>query len=497
MPPGTPFDAFLTHYPIRVDDFTSLPESSSSSSPTPLLHLLTHTHSDHIAGLSAKSFGHRVVCSPDAKQMLLLYEPFYERNLHDMEFRAEKNRVFAHLKVDPPAGPLKGGFYPGTRDLLSPLPLNTPTDYELSDGCTVRITAIDANHCPGAVMYLVEGNNGAVLHTGDFRAEPSFIDSVKRNPFLQPYLAPRYAGTAAHDQRRFTKRLEAIHLDTACVLGTSEVPTKESAVDGLIDLMKLYPSSVYFFINTWTWGYEDILKAISREFDSPIHFDRYKTGVFLSLKNEPHLKSLIAGKNVKTRFHACERFCRCDDVSVNDVPAGQPRKTHSVTGNRVIYINPVNMTPTRWSEYIVDTKVMLGRDYRKVTSLLVPLSRHSPLPELKRFVSLFKPKRMIPNTLIPGLHGLDWKAMDQMFADCVLDPSSHLAKSSTSSSAENLAGFADTMDDDVALKNLIGGAEIEDVAKKWTENGKMKSKLMVVRTFLDPHERQILDGMLG
>lgn len=34
--------------------------------------------------------------------------------------------------------------------------------------------------------------------------------------------------------------------------------------------MKIFPDSVYFFINSWTWGYEDILKAIAREFQSQV-----------------------------------------------------------------------------------------------------------------------------------------------------------------------------------------------------------------------------------
>src|ERR1700678_4267877 len=34
--------------------------------------------------------------------------------------------------------------------------------------------------------------------------------------------------------------------------------------------MKHFPHSVYFFINSWTWGYEDILKGIAREFQSQV-----------------------------------------------------------------------------------------------------------------------------------------------------------------------------------------------------------------------------------
>lgn len=35
----------------------------------------------------------------------------------------------------------------------------------------------------------------------------------------------------------------------------------------MIALLKSYPPSTYFFINSWTWGYEDILKAIARAFN--------------------------------------------------------------------------------------------------------------------------------------------------------------------------------------------------------------------------------------
>jgi len=34
--------------------------------------------------------------------------------------------------------------------------------------------------------------------------------------------------------------------------------------------MALFPPTTLFFINTWTWGYEDILKAISTAFRSKV-----------------------------------------------------------------------------------------------------------------------------------------------------------------------------------------------------------------------------------
>lgn len=129
------------------------------------------------------------------------------------------------------------------------VPLDTPIQQELSDGEFVTITLLNANHCPGAVMFvlaiycnlaaryhyfrfLIEGAQGAILHTGDFRAEPWFVDSLTRNPSLQPYLAPHDIITSSRDSRRahptIVKTLEAIYLDTASVLSKLSVPSKVS-----------------------------------------------------------------------------------------------------------------------------------------------------------------------------------------------------------------------------------------------------------------------------
>jgi glyoxylase-like metal-dependent hydrolase (beta-lactamase superfamily II) len=95
MPPGTPYNSFVQPYPIRVDEFS---EKRDGSLTVPALHLLTHTHSDHIIGLNAKSFSAKVICSVDAKEMLLRHETYYARFLRDGEFLSERRRTFEHLK---------------------------------------------------------------------------------------------------------------------------------------------------------------------------------------------------------------------------------------------------------------------------------------------------------------------------------------------------------------------------------------------------------------
>ncbi|KXN90337.1 Protein artemis [Leucoagaricus sp. SymC.cos] len=496
MPTGTPYNSFALPYRIKVDDFATPPDQEI----VPALHLLTHTHSDHINGLSAKSFGHVVVCSPDAKEMLLRHEVYAERELREQDLRAQSVRTYAHLKIDPVNHPAVA-YFQGSRDLLvrdtiswlysasnicthdkRPIQVHTPTTFELSNDERVVITALDANHCPGAVMYLIEGSKGTILHTGDFRAEPWFLDSLRRNPFLQPYLSSSASGP-------LHKPLDCIYLDTACAFSPLDVPTKERATTGLIDLMKLFPPHVYFYINSWTWGYEDVLKAIATAFQTKIHVDRYKNKIYSNI-SDPYMRLIVTRDPTYTRFHACERFRRCDHVWV-DNEDGTYENVISRLGKRVVYVNPVTMEAKRWDEYFEKTKQQLSAGLM-INNLLVPLSRHSTLPELQAFVALFRPKRVIPNTLDPRLQGLDWFCIDRMFTGCLSDSVTADVRKLTPLSSNPLYE-----DEDVAIKNLVGCGDVAELALYWADSGSIRRKLEVARGYLKQPERVIVDRVLG
>ncbi|KIK34668.1 hypothetical protein CY34DRAFT_622927 [Suillus luteus UH-Slu-Lm8-n1] len=534
MPPGTPYASFALPYPIRVDCFTCTAHLPAPYN-TPALYLLTHSHTDHILGLSSKSFAARVVCSPDTKEMLLRHEIQLERAKKDAGEVA--TRTFAHLKVE--GGVLK-------RDLLRAVPLNTPTEFELSSTETVTITLIDANHCPGAVMFLIEGPRGTVLHTGDVRAEHWLLKSLARNPFLQPYipdteedlrvLIARNSQTAS-----LTKTLNVIYLDTACMLRGIVVPTKENAVKGLIELIALFDKDTYFFINSWTWGYEDILKGIARAFQCQvlplriyalaccscliyhlpshfykhkhgsvlltcllfqIHVDRYKHAVYTHI-SDPFLRTLVTRDEATTRFHACERSERCNFVNVPDFDFKNDIAPRSIKGKKVVYVNPAPMGCAQWEGYRMDVRrrLAMGKD---VDRLRVPLERHSPLPELLNLVSLFRPLRVVPNTLVPALGGLDWTAMNAMFKECMAPPIYDLGdpipkelnmSGTVHSSVLDLTDL-DLADTDPAMKNLVGdSAELE--AQKWVDDGSMRRRLEVLRGWLGPKEKGVVDRALG
>lgn len=101
MPAGAPFHSFIRPYPIRVDAFATPAPADAFDYQVPCLHLLTHSHTDHLTGLSSNSFGATVVCSPAAKEMLLNYEPTRERIAYDKGLRRDRLRPYAKLRIDP------------------------------------------------------------------------------------------------------------------------------------------------------------------------------------------------------------------------------------------------------------------------------------------------------------------------------------------------------------------------------------------------------------
>lgn len=96
---------------------------------------------------------------------------------------------------------------------------------------------------------------------------------------------------------------------------------------------------------------------------------------------------------------------------------------------------------------------------------------------------MFKPTRIIPNTLDPSLDGLDWDVINAIFAPC-LDPSSP-ASVLTPEEIENLLNRLDRLSkgemrdakvqgkgkQDAAISNLEGGTSVMIAAKRWAENG--------------------------
>ena len=232
------FNGLVSEFPrIRIDFFRIHP-----SQPPPLACFLSHVHSDHLQGLESLKAPF-VYCSAGTRQLLLNIEKYPHRMNFMKGVLESRKHHYRHLKL-----------------VLKAIPLECPTEIELGPLEKIRVTLFDANHCPGAVMFLIEGSSKAILYTGDIRSEPWWVHSLVRNPILLPYTTD-------------LKQLDRLYLDTT--FATKEdiyarFPSKAEGIRELLTKARQYPPSTVFYINAWTLGYEDVWVALSSFLQSSV-----------------------------------------------------------------------------------------------------------------------------------------------------------------------------------------------------------------------------------
>ncbi|TVU04205.1 hypothetical protein EJB05_50231, partial [Eragrostis curvula] len=119
------------------------------------------------------------------------------------------------------------------------------------------VTAFNANHCPGALMFLFESAFGAVLHTSDCRLT---TDCVHALPLLP------------HPSRR----IDYIFLDCTFARCMLQFPTKHDSIRQMISCIWKHPNAPAVYLVCDMLGQEDALFEVSRAFGSKIHVDKDK-----------------------------------------------------------------------------------------------------------------------------------------------------------------------------------------------------------------------------
>ncbi|KXT05698.1 hypothetical protein AC578_5636 [Pseudocercospora eumusae] len=293
------FDGVVAEFPdIRIDRFRHDPNRPA------LAHFLSHVHSDHLVGLESRN-AVPLYCSPATRELVLRLEKYPNRMNFAKGILESRKQTYKHL-----------------RTLLRPIPLDTPTDITLSPDNTIRVTLFDANHCVGAVMFLIEGNGKAILYTGDIRAEQWWVNSICRQPLLLPYVC---SGNS-----KPLRQLDNIYLDTTFASNVDRYrhfPSKAEGIRELLEKVNKYPRDTEFYLDAWTFGYEDVWKALSAFLDSQIHVDDYKYGIYRALHSGVEPKAVEAYQLIGStcgnhdqagcltdrycRIHSCEKGTGC------------------------------------------------------------------------------------------------------------------------------------------------------------------------------------------
>ncbi|XP_031573780.1 5' exonuclease Apollo-like [Actinia tenebrosa] len=303
--------AIIPHTPNAVD-FWNARETAAKNCR---LFFLTHAHADHTVGLSSSWKNHKIYCSELTKRIIL--------------------HKFGICK-----------------ELVVGLPVDQPIVIAMDEVGkeNLTVTLIDANHCPGAVLFLFQGYFGNILYTGDFRYHSMFNThyALQHTVIDKLYLDNTYC-------------------DPKCVF-----PTREEATNMILDVVRKHLDfNIVFGMNTL--GKEDLMAKIGLTFHKWIGVDPKRM----------ELLKLLDLPDVFT--------CDIDSTSIRIVMKNEISKRNLQLWN--------NQHPTI---AILPTALFEGETniYQNMDNVFViPFSDHSSFNELMTFVSEIKPKEIVPLVL--------------------------------------------------------------------------------------------------
>lgn len=374
-----PFYKILFNGTITVDAFRY------GAVPGCKAYFLSHFHSDHYIGLTSKWNHGPIWCS-----------------------RATANLVRMKLGVDP--------------IWVKELPWEEWTNFDV-DG--VRVRGLDANHCPGSMLFLFENARQRVLHCGDFRACPEHLS--------HPLLAPGKDGVRG-------QRIDTVYLDTTYLNPKYAFPSQRSVIDacsalcvgieneasqtpaerkqptnGVSSFFATAPSTpgkkgrLLVVVGTYSIGKERVCLGIAKALDSKIFAPPNKMKICACLE-DPELNARLTSNPRDAQVHMTplmeirpetlqeylDTFKPTFDRIVGFRPSGwnyKPPNSRFTESPPV----PTVLCSTSWrSEYNIDELVPQRGSTRESRCFGVPYSEHSSFRELTMFCCGLNIGKVIP-----------------------------------------------------------------------------------------------------
>ncbi|CAK94931.1 unnamed protein product (macronuclear) [Paramecium tetraurelia] len=276
------------------------------------IYFLTHMHSDHYQGISNGWDYGQIFCSTVTKALLLVK-------------------------------------FPGVKGVMT-IPMKTPTEIELCKKYKVKVTFLDANHCPGAVMILFQGYFGTILHTGDMRFN---MEMIPKNPQLYP---PQ---NISNENGKCSIDIDELILDNTYCDPIFKFPNRDEAFKMLCEIIDKNPNN-RVFLCVDSVGKEELMVELAKHYDTVI------------VVNEQRYE-IVTAMNFYVEYFTLDKTQGWIEV----IRKGEVEE-------RLKDKNTIAITATGWAN---TTSYQMPDNRRYV----IPYSLHSNFNEMHQFVKSIQP----------------------------------------------------------------------------------------------------------
>lgn len=216
---------------------------------------------------------------------------------------------------------------------------------------TLSVTLIDANHCPGAVMFLFEGYFGRILYTGDFRYSQSL-------------------NCEESFARVCSSAVDKLYLDNTFCSPRCDFPSREKAMAEMLRIISDHPDH-RVMIGLRKLGKENLLVAIAKYF---------RTQIFVTEERLRRLE-LLTVPNVFTVVEF--------ETRINVVNQELIHQRNMDSWN--LEMPTLAIIPTALYRVL-----NINNGLNRGDVFVVPYSDHSSFSELCEFVAAVGPREVIP-----------------------------------------------------------------------------------------------------
>ncbi|XVE49811.1 hypothetical protein DITRI_Ditri01bG0111500 [Diplodiscus trichospermus] len=322
-------------------------------------YFLTHLHADHTQGLTSTWAKAPIFCSPITAKLF----PFKFLNFNLFLLRVLDIGSWHSLSLICPSSGSK---------------------------ITVQVMAIDACHCPGAVMFLFRGEFGCLLNTGDFRWEKnSERAKLGREVLLN----------ALKDDA-----VDVLYLDNTYCNPSYEFPPRGVAAQQVVDIINSHPEHD-IIIGIDTLGKEDLLLHISHALNTKIWVwpERLQTMHLLGFHD------IFTTKTSLTRVRAVPRYSFSIETleglntmrpTIGIIPSGIPWVVEPFEGDVKLFgslltsrnRSKMSSKGGKQNDKINGNLGSVKRVHKYIYS--VQYSEHSCYGEIEEFIKLVQPTKV-------------------------------------------------------------------------------------------------------